>query len=134
MTWGIIDKEEQKFLKGTTYEELALKHAKMKKCKPVTEDSLTTGCGEYKDISEYPHTFRDKGYGKRKYLGNWCKVCQKARNRLKQQYEKNLGKHGLRKDIHHTGPKGIEKTFFCKLEPTPLSLIIRELRLSARCL
>jgi hypothetical protein len=135
MTWGVTDKEEQKFLKASpTFEELALKHAKMKRCKPITDDPLTTGCGEYKNIKEYPHTFRDKGYGKRKYLGNWCRECQKARDRLRRHHEKTNGKHGLQKDIIHTGPVGIDKAFFCKLEPTPLSSVIRELKQEAKCL
>jgi hypothetical protein len=106
----------------------------MKRCKPITDDPLTTGCGEYKNITEFSYTFRDKGSGRRKYINNWCRECQKARNRLKQKYEKNFGRHGSRKDIIHTGPVGIDKTFFCKLEPTPLSSVIRELRLSARTL
>ena len=107
-----------------TYEELLLKHAKMKRCKPIEDE----GCGEYKEISEYRYTFRDKGYGKRKYWDSWCAECQYLRNKKRYKYNKNLGKHGNQRPIEHPGFTGIDKLFFTTLKPPPLSIELRNTR------
>jgi len=41
---------------AATYQDMLLKHGKIKQCKPVDQE----GCGEFKKISEFRYTYRDK--------------------------------------------------------------------------
>ena len=95
-----------------TYQDMLLKHGKIKQCKPVDQE----GCGEFKKISEFRYTYRDKGYGKRKYWDSWCSECSQKRRQARYDYEKTHGKSGVKKPVYHTGPKpgSIDHKFFCR--------------------
>ena len=109
----------------STYEELLLKHAKMKRCKSIEEE----GCGEYKEIKEFRYTFRDKGYGKRKYWDSWCAECQYLRQKKRYKYNKNLGEYGRKRPIEHPGfIEPTDKLFFITLKPPPFSIELRNAR------
>ena len=93
-----------------TYEQLALKHAKMKRCKPKHKE----GCGQYKELSEFPYYYQLRDQRKRKYIANWCRECQKDRDKIRNKYQR-------KKSIamEHTGPKNVVlRLFYCQLLPT----------------
>lgn len=97
---------------------------------PQEKERLCLDCGITKPLDKNHFTYTSKFHKekqRRVIYFNWrCRICYNLTSN--KDVIRTGRSHGMRRDLHHTGPVGIEYIFFCKLPIVRMAQEIRETR------